>query len=330
LIIITGGAGFIGSNLVRALNARGTDDVIVADDLTDGRKFRNLIDCQILDYLDKDELLERLDANLPWSGEVKAVFHQGACTRTTEQDGRLMMRDNYAYSRQLLELCFRRGWPFIYASSAAVYGRGGRFSETEENECPANVYAYSKYLFDCYVRRRAAGSRGRQVVGLRYFNVYGNNESHKGDMASIVFQLNRQLLEHGELRLFEGSDGYGAGEQRRDFIFVDDVVAVNLWMLDHPDVSGIFNVGTGRSESFNAVARAIIDWHGKGTVRYVPFPTALADAYQSFTEADLGRLRAAGCHLEFRPVASGIRDSLERASGSAGPGGARGQSGEPA
>jgi len=315
MIIVTGGAGFIGSNLVRALNARGHDDIIVADDLTNGDKFRNLLDAQILDYLDKDDLLEQLETNLPWSGEVKAVFHQGACTRTTEPDGRLMMRDNYEYSRRLLELCLKHGWPLVYASSASVYGRGRSFAESPENERPANVYAYSKYLFDCYVRRRASASRGRQVVGLRYFNVYGSNEAHKGDMASMVFQLNRQLLEHGELKLFEGSGGYGDGEQRRDFVHVDDVVAVNLWMLDHPEVSGIFNVGTGHSASFNSVARAVMDWHGTGTLRYVPFPPTLAGTYQSLTEADLTALRGAGCRLEFQPVATGVRAFLDRAAG---------------
>lgn len=317
MIIVTGGAGFIGSNLVRALNARGNEDVVVADDLTDGRKFRNLIDCQILDYLDKDDLLAQLESNLPWSGDVKAVFHQGACTRTTEADGRLMMRDNYEYSRRLLELCLKHGWPLIYASSAAVYGRGDRFVETSACERPANVYAYSKYLFDCYVRRRIDASRGRQVVGLRYFNVYGCNEDHKGDMASMVFQLNRQLLEQGELRLFEGSDGYADGEQRRDFVHVDDVVAVNLWMLDHPEVSGIFNVGTGHGATFNAVANAIMAWHGRGRLTYMPFPAQLAGAYQSFTEADLTRLRDAGCQLEFQSVDVGVRTFLDRQSGSA-------------
>ena len=315
MIIVTGGAGFIGSNLVRALNSRGYHDIIVADDLTDGDKFRNLLDSQILDYLDKADLLEQLETNLPWSGEVKAVFHQGACTRTTELDGRLMMRDNYEYSRRLLELCIKLGWPLIYASSASVYGRGKVFAEEPANERPANVYAYSKYLFDCYVRRRASTCRGRQIVGLRYFNVYGCNEAHKGDMASMVFQLNRQLLEHGELKLFEGSDGYGAGEQRRDFVHVDDVVAVNLWMLDHPEVSGIFNVGTGQSASFNSVARAVMDWHGTGTLRYVAFPSTLAGSYQSLTEADLTALRGVGCHLEFQPVASGVRTFLDREAG---------------
>ncbi len=315
MIIVTGGAGFIGSNLVRALNARGHDDIVVADDLTDGDKFRNLIDSQILDYLDKDDLLEQLETNLRWGGEVKAVFHQGACTRTTEHDGRLMMRDNYEYSRRLLELCLKHGWPLVYASSASVYGCGRHFAERPANERPANVYAYSKYLFDCYVRRRTGGSRGRQVVGLRYFNVYGSNEGHKGDMASMVFQLNRQLLQHGELKLFEGSGGYAAGEQRRDFVHVDDVVAVNLWMLDHPEVNGIFNVGTGQSASFNSVARAVMDWHGTGTLRYVPFPSTLAGSYQSLTEADLTALRGVGCHVEFQPVATGVRAFLDRAAG---------------
>jgi ADP-L-glycero-D-manno-heptose 6-epimerase len=304
--IVTGGAGFIGSNLVRHLIDETGDDVVVVDDLADGHKFRNIADLPIADYLDRNEFLENLDSFL--SRGIDALFHQGACSTTTEWDGRYMMQNNYAYSRTLLHHCIAREVPFIYASSAAVYGGAKSFSEDPANESPLNVYGYSKLQFDRYVRRLKPRN---QVVGLRYFNVYGPGEQHKGSMASVAFHFNRQLIEEGEIRLFEGSDGFADGEQRRDFVYVDDVCAVNLWFLEHRDASGVFNVGTGRSQAFNDVAQAVIDWHGRGRVRYIPFPEHLAGAYQSFTEADLSRLRAVGCDTAFLDVASGVGAYLD-------------------
>jgi ADP-L-glycero-D-manno-heptose 6-epimerase len=318
MIVVTGGAGFIGSNLVRGLNRRGVRDLVVVDDLTDGRKFANLVDCDIADYWDKTVLLERLR-----SGALErpdAVFHQGACAVTTEWDGRYMMETNYRYSVELLEYCLARGVPLIYASSAAVYGASTVFKENDRAaERPLNVYGYSKLLFDRYVLRRSSDA-GSQVAGLRYFNVYGPGEAHKGSMASVAWHLHGQVAEGGDARLFEGSGGYGAGEQRRDFVYVDDVVAVNLWLLDHRRVSGIFNVGTGASSTFNEVARAVVAWHGRGAIRYIPFPEDLKSRYQSFTEADIGALRAAGYDAPFRDVRSGIKaylDTVGKPSGSA-------------
>jgi len=308
--VVTGGAGFIGSNLVRSLNAEGIDDILVVDDLRDGHKFRNIADLAIADYLDKDEFLARLDGDSGFANGITAVLHQGACSTTTEWDGRYMMRNNYAYSKTLLQHCLEAGLPFIYASSAAVYGGSQAFAEEPRNELPLNVYGYSKLLFDQYVRRLDL-ERGRQVVGLRYFNVYGPREQHKAAMASVAFHFNEQLRADGEVRLFEGSGGFADGEQRRDFVHVDDVCAINLWFLEHRDVSGVFNAGTGRAQSFNDVAQAVIDWHGRGRIRYIPFPAHLEGAYQSFTEADLGALRKAGCGLGFRDVASGVRDYLD-------------------
>lgn len=312
--IVTGGAGFIGSNLVRRLSDESGDDVIVVDDLSDGRKFVNLADLPIADYLDRDEFLERLGTENRFRHGLSSILHQGACSVTTEWDGRYMMRNNFAYSKHLLHHCLEHGIPFIYASSAAVYGSSQSFSEDPANELPLNVYGYSKLLFDQYVRRLKP-ERGRQVVGLRYFNVYGPREQHKGSMASVAWHFNRQLAEDGEVRLFEGCAGYADGEQRRDFVYVDDVCSVNLWFLANPGVSGIFNVGTGQAQTFNDVANAVIDWHGRGRIRYVPFPQGLAGAYQSFTEADLGRLRDAGCDVAFRDVANGVRDYLDRLAG---------------
>ncbi len=303
MIIVTGGAGFIGSNIVQGLNARGYRDILVVDDLSDGRKFVNLADANIRDYMDKDEFLARIQSGEHFGG-VKAVFHQGACSTTTEWDGRFMMQANYAYSRELLHWCLARKVPFMYASSASVYGMGPGFAEACACERPLNVYAYSKFQFDQYLR--ALGPLGSPVVGLRYFNVYGPREQHKGGMASVAFHFDTQLRERGRLRLFEGCDGYEAGEQRRDFVHVDDAVAVNLWLLDNPGVSGIFNLGTGRAQSFNEVARAVIGFHGRGEIDYIPFPDHLKGAYQSFTEADMSRLRAAGYTAPFMPVEVGV------------------------
>jgi ADP-L-glycero-D-manno-heptose 6-epimerase len=307
--IVTGGAGFIGSNLVRHLILRGHDDVVVVDDLTDGRKFANIADCAIADYLDKDEFLERLEGTA-FVGNLRAIFHEGACSTTTEWDGRYMMRNNYGYSRVLLHHCLAHGIPFIYASSAAVYGASRNFAEDPVNERPLNVYGYSKLQFDRYVRRHATRPAS-QVAGLRYFNVYGPGEAHKGTMASVAFHFDRQVRDDGEVRLFEGTDGYADGGQKRDFVHVDDVCALNLWLYENPQVSGIYNAGTGRAQTFNDVANAVIGWHGRGSIRYIPFPEHLAGAYQSFTEADLARLRATGCTLGFRAVEQGVRDYLD-------------------
>jgi ADP-L-glycero-D-manno-heptose 6-epimerase len=309
MLVVTGGVGFIGSNLVRELNRRGHDDLIVVDDLTDGRKFVNLVGCDIADYLDKSELLGRLTSGS--LGKIDAIFHQGACAVTTEWDGRYMMENNYRYSVALLEYCLANAVPLIYASSAAVYGATGIFKEDDARaERPLNVYGYSKLLFDAHVRRCRAEARA-PVVGLRYFNVYGPGEAHKGSMASVAFHLHGQVEASGEARLFEGSDGYAAGEQRRDFVYVGDVAAVNVWFYEQRRISGVFNVGTGASATFNDVANAIIAWHRKGKIRYIPFPEQLKSRYQSFTEADIGALRAAGYAAPFRDVRSGVKTYLD-------------------
>lgn len=318
-IVVTGAAGLIGSNLLRGLNAHGERSVLAVDHLKHADKFRNLVDAEIADYLDKEEFLARIESG-DLDGEIGAVLHQGACSDTMETDGQYMMQNNYRYSVRLLEYCQSEDVPFIYASSAAVYGGGGVFREERDCERPLNVYGYSKFLFDQYVRR-IEGDRTAQIAGFRYFNVYGPGEDHKGRMASVAWHFYHQYRKDGQVRLFEGSGGYGPGAQRRDFIYVEDVVRVNLYFLDHPELSGIFNVGTGQAASFNDVAVATVnslraqrgeaardleELRASGEITYIPFPEALAGKYQSYTEADISRLREAGYDETFAPVADGV------------------------
>ncbi|WP_027947584.1 ADP-glyceromanno-heptose 6-epimerase [Litchfieldella anticariensis] len=314
MIVVTGGAGFIGANLVKALNARGHQDVLVVDDLSDGTKFVNLVDCALGDYLDKDDFLARVQAEL--RGEegglppIEAIFHEGACSDTTEWDGRFMLENNFEYSKVLLHYCQRKGIPFLYASSAATYGGSEVFVEAPEHEKPLNVYGYSKLLFDQYVRARWNDFTS-QVVGFRYFNVYGPREQHKGKMASVAYHHHTQVSAGENPKLFGAWDGFEAGMQSRDFVFVGDVVDVNLWFLDHPEHSGIFNLGTGRAEPFKAIAEAVIKFYGKGEIDYIDFPDELKGRYQSYTRADISRLREVGYTAEFKTVAEGVCDYLE-------------------
>jgi ADP-L-glycero-D-manno-heptose 6-epimerase len=310
MIIVTGGAGFIGSNLVLGLNQRGYDDILVVDNLTNGLKYKNLVDCQIADYLDKKDFLEKLQQGFFRAETIDAIFHQGACSTTTEWDGRYMMENNYEYTKQLFHYCQAHKIPLIFASSAAVYGSDNTFKEELKYEGPLNVYGYSKFQFDQYLRKYTSKLTA-QVVGLRYFNVYGPHEEHKGSMASVAFHLNNQIKESGVVRLFEGCDGYGNGEQQRDFVYVSDVVDINLWFLDNPQASGIYNTGTGRCQTFNDVANAVLAYHQQGKLEYIPFPEHLKGCYQSFTEANLENLRSAGCEHQFKSVEEGVRLYME-------------------
>ena len=317
--VVTGAAGFIGSNLVKALNARGETRIFAVDKLGRDDKFRNLADCSIADYFDQDEFTRRL-AEGDFDDDIAAILHQGACSDTMETDARYMLANNYRYSVTLLEHCQDNDIAFLYASSAAVYGASKEFREDSACEAPLNVYGYSKLLFDQYVRRTLP-ERTAQIAGFRYFNVYGPREAHKGRMASVVWHFFNQYRATGKVQLFEGSGGYSAGEQRRDFVSVDDVIAVNLDFLDHPERSGIFNLGSGRAATFNMVATATINacriadgspvlafdaLHRAGAIEYIPFPPGLAAKYQSFTEADLSRLRGAGYAAPLSAVAEGV------------------------
>ena len=303
MIVVTGGAGFIGSNIVKGLNDLGRKDILVVDDLTDGTKFANLADLDIADYMDKDEFISAIV-----SGEnldIEVIFHQGACSSTTEWDGKFMMENNYNYSKDLLHYCLDFDIPFLYASSAATYGgRSDNFIEDRVYEKPLNVYGYSKFLFDQYVRKILPNANS-QICGFRYFNVYGPRENHKGSMASVAYHLNEQITKGEKPKLFAGSDNF-----RRDFIYVGDVVEVNLWFWKNK-VSGIFNCGTGRAESFQSVADAVLDYHKKGEIDYIPFPEHLKGRYQSFTQAELTKFRKTGCPIEFKTVSQGTTEYMQ-------------------
>lgn len=316
--VVTGAAGFIGSNIIKALNERGETNIIAVDNLKKADKFKNITDCEIADYMDKEDFIDKLKDGL-FDGIIEAVLHEGACSDTMESDGRYMMENNYRYSLELLNHCQGEDVPFLYASSASVYGSGGVFKVSREYESPLNVYAYSKFLFDQVVRRRWA-NRSTQIVGLRYFNVYGQREQHKGRMASVAYHFFNQYRTDGFVKLFEGCDGYANGGQLRDFVSVEDVVRVNMFFLDHSGKSGIFNLGTGKAQSFNDVAVATINtlraakgesalaleqMHQQQLIRYIPFPDALRGKYQSYTQADISALRDVGYDETFLTVEQG-------------------------
>ncbi len=317
--VVTGAAGFIGSNLVRALNERGESDIIAVDNLTRADKFLNLADCEIADFIDKHDFLAQLTAG-EFEGALEAVLHQGACSDTMETDGRYMMENNFRYSVALLDYCQEEEVPLLYASSASVYGAGTVFREAREFEAPLNIYGYSKFLFDQVVRRRLPDADS-QIAGFRYFNVYGPNEAHKGRMASVAFHFFNQFRAEGRVRLFQGWDGYADGEQKRDFVSVEDVIEVNMHFLERPTLSGIFNLGTGRAQTFNDVAVATVnacrraegqapltlaELRAQNMIEYVAFPDALKGKYQSYTEADNSMLRRAGYTAPLLTVEEGV------------------------
>lgn len=330
MYVVTGGAGFIGANLVKGLNDRGITDILVVDNLEKAEKYRNIVDCEIADYMDKRDFIARV-AEGKFARKLKAIFHEGACSDTMEHNGVYMMTNNYEYSKTLLHYCQAKKIPYLYASSAATYGAGKTFKESREFEAPLNVYGYSKFLFDQYVRK-VLPKRTAQIVGFRYFNVYGNREQHKGRMASVAYHQFNQFRDSGKVKLFEGCDGYANGGQQRDFISVEDVVAVNFFFLDHPQKSGIFNVGTGRAQPFNDVASSVVNslrqtegkagldlrqMQSQGLIEYIPFPDVLKGKYQSFTQADISALRKAGYKKPFLTVEEGVsrytRRLLEKA-----------------
>ena len=320
MIIVTGAAGFIGCNNVLALNRRGVSDILAVDNLTRADKFLNLAEGQIADYMDKRDFIELVRAGK--IARPEAVFHQGACSDTMATDGRYVMDNNYRYTLTLYRWCQEQKVPFIYASSAATYGAKTTFIEDPRYEGPLNCYGYSKYLFDQVLRRDiAAGRITAPVSGMRYFNVYGPHEQHKGRMASVAFHQYFQFRKEGKVRLFEGCQGYKNGEQMRDFVYVEDVVDAIMGFYDHP-ATGIFNIGTGRAQPFNDIALTVVNTllaAGKkiekplsleeavdqGYIEYIAFPEALKGKYQAFTQANLAHTREAGCQTVFKTVQEG-------------------------
>ncbi|MBF0135388.1 MAG: ADP-glyceromanno-heptose 6-epimerase [Magnetococcus sp. DMHC-1] len=311
MYIVTGGAGFIGANIVEGLNLRGENDILVVDNLEKSTKFRNLVDLEFSDFLDKRDFRDAIEKGRFDHARIRGIFHQGACSDTMEYDGRYMMDNNFSYSKLLFHFAVEREIPFVYASSAATYGNGIRFTEERSSEEPLNIYGYSKLLFDRYVERHLADVEST-VAGLRYFNVYGPREEHKGRMASMVYQSYRQLRDDGVTWLFQGTGGYGDGEQRRDFVYVRDIVDVNLFLADGVPVQGVFNVGTGKSRSFNEIVHTLIVLMGRGELKYKPMPDNLREKYQNFTEADITRLRRAGYGKAFTSIEEGLGEYVAR------------------
>lgn len=304
MIIVTGGAGFIGSNIVRGLNGIGIDDIIIVDNMTNSKKHRNLNALSFNDYIDKEDFINSLDTFKNY--KIEAIFHQGACSDTMEQDGRYMMHNNYDYSKKLLEFSAENRIRFIYASSASVYGdaRNG-FKEEEKNEYPLNVYAFSKFLFDRYVRKLIE-KVSIQIVGLRYFNVYGPQETHKGKMASVIYHFHNEILDDGTIKLFEGSDNF-----KRDFVFVDDVVNVNLFFLENENLRGIYNCGSGQAEPFLKIAEIMQRLYKNVRIEFIKFPEELKDKYQTFTQADISLLKGVGYDKRFVPLEEGVAKYVE-------------------
>jgi ADP-L-glycero-D-manno-heptose 6-epimerase len=311
--IVTGGAGFIGSAYVWKLNVEGVDDVLIVDDLGTDEKWKNLAGLKFTDFLHKDVFLEMvLDDSLP--GDVHSVVHMGACSSTTEVDANYLMENNYRYSQALAQWCLERGVRMVNASSAATYGDGSRGFDDDEDRLeelrPLNMYGYTKQLFDLWARR--TGALG-DIASLKFFNVFGPNEYHKGDMMSVVCKAFSQIQETGKLKLFKSYRGdYPDGGQMRDFIYVKDCLDVIWWLVGNPDVGGVFNVGTGKARTWNDLAAAVFAAMGRPlNVEYIDMPEHLQGKYQYFTEANMEKLSAAGCPVEFTSLEDGVADYVK-------------------
>lgn len=308
-VLVTGGAGFIGSALVWALNRRGCENIVVCDLLGTTEKWRNLTPLRFADYVEADELLPRLISGS--LGKFDLVLHMGACSATTEKDASYLIRNNYQFTRELAHWSLAQKTRFVYASSAATYGDGSSGMEDNEEVLdtlrPLNMYGYSKHLFDQYARR--AGILNK-LVGLKYFNVYGPNEDHKGDMRSLVHKSFAQVKEEGVIRLFRSyKKEYGHGEQKRDFLYVKDCVAMTLHLAATPRATGLFNIGSGVARSWVDLANAVFGaLESKPVIKFIPMPEAIRDKYQYFTQANLLRLRGAGYSAPATTLEAAVTD----------------------
>ena len=324
MYIVTGGAGFIGSNIVHELNAHGISEILIVDNMANVQKFQNLHGARYVDYMDKREFRRALVENALGLASVEAILHQGACSNTLEDDGVYMMDNNFEYTKEVLRYAIEVGAPLVFASTAAVYGLSGpgHFTPTLENERPLNIYGYSKLAFDHYFRHQVAlGRVPITAVGLRYFNVYGPREQHKGRMSSVMHHFTKQMKETGKVKLFAGTGGYADGEQRRDFVYVRDLARLNMFFAEIGPYApargeestlyrGVVNAGSGAASTFNQVAHALMQVHGAVPIEYVAFPADLEGRYQHFTEADLSGLRELGCDLAMTGLEAGVRETF--------------------
>ena len=311
MIIITGGAGFIGSNLVKAFNERGRNDILIVDNLGEHEKYKNLLGLNFADYVDKHDFLHNVMDGIYDDVKIDAIFHEGACSDTMEYNVNYIVKNNFEYSKILLGYAMELGVPFFYASSASTYGLGENgFVENDRCENALNPYAFSKLIFDRYVKKILPRAES-QIVGLRYFNVFGPQEYHKEKMASVFFHFYNQINENGEARLFEGAGVTEDGEQRRDFVYVKDIVNVNMWCFENPKISGIFNAGTGRAHSYNDAAAAVIKAMGKGSITYIDFPEVLRGKYQFYTQSDNEKLLKAGYDKGFYDFNKAVKEYVD-------------------
>lgn len=307
--IVTGAAGFIGRNLAAALNSRGWDDLLLVDSLGSDEKWRNLVGLRFEDIIEPTEFLERIDRN--GFDDIDAVLHMGACSSTTESDADFLLRNNYRYTRTLCEWCLQRDIRFIYASSAATYGDGSQ-GYTDNDAAlrtlrPMNMYGYSKHMFDLWAQKHSLFDR---IAGLKYFNVFGPYEEHKGDMRSMISKAHQQIRKSGNIQLFKSyRPEYADGEQMRDFIYVNDAVAVTLYFLDNRNRSGLFNCGTGKARSWNDLAQSVFSsMNVPSRIGYIEMPPAIQRKYQYFTQASMEKLRAAGYTRPFTDLEDAVGD----------------------
>ena len=300
-IVVTGGAGFIGSNLISNLNSTGYTNIILSDYFVNGKQVSNVNHLKINDFIPPDDLCDFIKNN-----RVDKMFHLGACSDTTEWNGEYMLEKNFSFSKRLLTACTLKKIPFVYASSASVYGLSEQFGENSSNEKPLNIYGFSKLLFDNFVRSKLSVFDSL-VCGVRFFNVFGANEGHKKGMASVMYHFNNQLLSSGVIKIFRGSHNFGDGEHLRDFIEVNDAIDLTTWLSNRkPSDSGIYNCGTGVARSFNEVAQLVVNWHKKGKIEYIDFPCTLMPFYQPHTCADIRRIRTLGYTNSFMTLEEGV------------------------